>query len=164
MGSACLWAVVPAFTVGTSISAAASKWLSRHNCSAASPLLVPGIVAGASVPLSCPALLAETCQAGSCVDPSVSWRLVWASLSPLSSPSESQSCVCLTQSPRSTLCVHLFQLPGWASASRGQCELVSAPMPTLCITGLTCTCFISLPALFVTGLFVLSAVLAVLHF
>jgi len=34
---------------------------SQRNCSAASPLLVPGIIAGASVPLSHPALLAETC-------------------------------------------------------------------------------------------------------
>ena len=124
MGSACLWAVVPAFTVGTSISAAASKWLSRHNCSAASPLLVPGIVAGASVPLSRPALLAETCQVGSCVDPSVSWRLVWASLSPLSSPSVSQGCAHLILSSLgspsvSQACVHLFQLPRLVSVSQG---------------------------------------------
>ena len=62
MGSVCLWAVVLAFMVlGTSIFAAASKWLSQHNCSTARPLRVPGIIAGASVPLSCPVLLAETC-------------------------------------------------------------------------------------------------------
>ena len=61
-GSACLWEVVLAFMVlDVSISAAASEWLSQHNCSAASPLLVPGIIAGASVPLSRPALLAKTC-------------------------------------------------------------------------------------------------------
>ena len=38
--------------LGASISAAASKWPSQHNCSATSSLLVPGIIAGAcfSVP------------------------------------------------------------------------------------------------------------------
>ena len=43
-----------------SIFTAASKCLSQHICSAASPVLVPGIIAGNSVPLSHPALLAET--------------------------------------------------------------------------------------------------------
>ena len=56
MGSACLLAVALTSPVlGTSVSAAASKWPSQHNCSAASPLLVPGIIATASDPLSCPA-------------------------------------------------------------------------------------------------------------
>ena len=58
MGSVWLWAVLLAFSVlGKSISIAASKWLFQHNCKAVSPLLVPGIIAGASVPLSHPALL-----------------------------------------------------------------------------------------------------------
>ena len=61
MGSGCLWAVVLAFVVlGASISAAASEGPSQHICSAASPLLAPGIFAGAYVPLSHPALLAGT--------------------------------------------------------------------------------------------------------
>ena len=50
------------------ISTAASKWPSQRICSSASPLLVPGIIVGASVPLSCPALLAEACWVGACVD------------------------------------------------------------------------------------------------
>ena len=50
-----------AFSVGAPVSAAASKWRSQHTCSAASPLLGPGIIAGASVPLTRPALLAEAC-------------------------------------------------------------------------------------------------------
>ena len=50
-----------AFAVGAPVSAAASKWRSQHTCSAASPLLGPGIIAGASVPLTRPALLAEAC-------------------------------------------------------------------------------------------------------
>ena len=58
LGSVCLWEVVLAFMVlDESISAPASKWLSQCNCSATSPLLVPGIIASASVPLSLPALL-----------------------------------------------------------------------------------------------------------
>ena len=62
MGSVCLWAVILAFVVlGESISAATSKWSSQHKCSVASSLLVPGTIAGASVPLSRTALLAETC-------------------------------------------------------------------------------------------------------
>ena len=116
MGSVWLWAVLLAFSVlGKSISIAASKWLFQHNCKAVSPLLVPGIIAGASVPLTCPTMLAKTCQVGACLDPSVLHQLVWGSLSPLSSP--------LCHGP----CVHLFQLPRLVSAQWGQCGLVSAP-------------------------------------
>ena len=62
MGSGYLWAVVLAFVVlGASIPTAASEGPSQLICSAASPLLVPGIIAGASVPLFRPALLAGTC-------------------------------------------------------------------------------------------------------
>ena len=61
MGSGCLWAVVLVFVVlGVSISSAASEGPPQRTCSAASPLLVPGIFAGASVPLFCPVLLAGT--------------------------------------------------------------------------------------------------------
>ena len=57
-----LWAVLLAFAVlATSLSGAVSKWPSEHICSAASRLLVREIIAGASVPLSRPLLLAETC-------------------------------------------------------------------------------------------------------
>ena len=62
MGSPYLWGVLLALAVlDLSISAAAWKWLSQHIFTAASTLLVPGIIAGACTPLSCPALLAEAC-------------------------------------------------------------------------------------------------------
>ena len=76
-------------------------------------------------------------------------RLVWASLSPLSSPSVSLG------PSMSRACMHLSQLPHLTSASRGSCGLVSAPqlpVPTLSITGFICTCFHSLPAFFVSGI------------
>ena len=61
MGSVCLSAVALAFAaLGASISTAASERPSQHICSAASRLLVRGIIAGASVPLSRSALLAKT--------------------------------------------------------------------------------------------------------
>ena len=51
VGSVCLWAVLLALAVlDASISAAASKWPSQHVFIAASPLLIPGILARASVP------------------------------------------------------------------------------------------------------------------
>ena len=56
-GSVCLQAVLLALAVlDTSISAVASKWPSQRIFTAASPLLDPGIFAGASVPWSYPAL------------------------------------------------------------------------------------------------------------
>ena len=62
MDSVCLWAVLVSAVLGASISAAAaSKWPFQRNCSAAGPLLVPGIITNASVPLSRPVLLAITC-------------------------------------------------------------------------------------------------------
>ena len=62
MGSVCFLAVILAFMVlGAPISTAASKWLSQHNCRAASSLLVPGIIDSASVSPFCPVLLAKTC-------------------------------------------------------------------------------------------------------
>ena len=59
MGSVCLWAVLVFAVLGAPISAAAaSGWPSPRSCGAAGLLLVPGIIASASVPLSRPALLA----------------------------------------------------------------------------------------------------------
>ena len=111
---------------------------------AASPLLVPGIIADASVPLSYAALMAEACWVGACVDIfSVLWPsplhcgvLFGASLSPLSSPSVSWGlCALVSASWALPLhcgaCVHLFQLP----------------RPALCIAELVCTGFGSLDAL-----------------
>ena len=60
MGSICFWAVLLAFAVlDTSISTDTSKWPPQHIFTAASPLLVPGIIAGVSVPWYFPALLTE---------------------------------------------------------------------------------------------------------
>ena len=53
MGEVCLWAAVVAFKVlGTLLPQLLPKWPSQHNCSAASPLPAPWILAGASVPIS----------------------------------------------------------------------------------------------------------------
>ena len=70
---------------------------------------------------------------GSFLVPSASRRLVWASLSPLSSPSTSRGLCALVLAPRACLlqhgaCVHLSQFP----------------RPALFVAGLLCTCFISL--------------------
>ena len=60
MGSVCLWAVLLALAVlDMSISAAASKWPSQSIFTAVSPLLVPEVFTGASVPLLHPTLPAE---------------------------------------------------------------------------------------------------------
>ena len=65
MGSLCLWTVLLALAVlDTSVSTAASECPCQHTSSAAGPLLVLGIITGASVPLPRPALL----TAGACVD------------------------------------------------------------------------------------------------
>ena len=118
MGSACLWTVPLALAVlDASISTATSKWLSQHICTAAHPLLGPGITAGASVPQSCPALLGRGfCSSflGSSAVPSASQRLVRPSLSPLSLPSLSQSWTARISAPGCSLhlgaYVHSFQL------------------------------------------------------
>ena len=69
MGSVCLWAVLLDLAVwDTSISAVASKWPNQHIFTATSPLFVPGIFASAPVPWPYPALQAEGCQVGACVD------------------------------------------------------------------------------------------------
>ena len=163
MGSACLWAVVPAFAVGTSISAAASEWLSQHNCSAASPLLVPGIIAGASVPypalrcwrkLARQAFVQTLCIAGTCVGfPQPCKLTLWvAELCALDSVPEAHPLCALVSAPRAGLCM---------AGPVGTCF---GPHAHPQHHGVYVHLFISLPALFVTALFVLSTVLAVLHF
>ena len=62
MGSIWLWASLSVLPVlDTSISPVALKWPSQHILTAASPLLSPGIFAGASVPWSCPVLQGKAC-------------------------------------------------------------------------------------------------------
>lgn len=51
-----------------SVSAAATKWPSQHIFTIVSPLLLPGIFPGVSVPWYLPALKAEPCFLGACVD------------------------------------------------------------------------------------------------
>ena len=117
MGSVCLWVVVLAFRVlGTSISAAASKWLSQQNCSATSPLLVLGnhCRCFCSSVLPCAAgrnLLGRCLCVSFCV---------------------AATCVGFPQPPKLTLCV------------AGLCTPVSAPWAGLCRRGLVWTCFGSL--------------------
>ena len=63
--SVCLWTVLPTLTVlDTSISAAAFKQPSQHIFTATSPVLDPGVIAGASVSWSCRLKLAR-------------WELMW---------------------------------------------------------------------------------------
>ena len=60
VGFVCLWAVLLALAMlDTSISSVTSKWTSRHIFTATSPLPVPGIIAGASVPQFHPTLKAK---------------------------------------------------------------------------------------------------------
>ena len=138
---------------------------------AASPLLVPGIIADASVPLSYPALMAEACWVGACVDifsvprpsPLHCSVLFGASLSPLSPPSVSWglcalvsaswalplhcgACVHLFQLPRPALCVAELVCAGFGSLDslsvlQGLCALVSSLWPTLFVSGLVCSSF-----------------------
>ena len=68
--------------------------------------------------------------------PSASWRLVWASLSPLSSPSVSWSFVHLPRPPEPSLCVVRLMctclgLTGLPSAPHNLCALQSVCMPPL---------------------------------
>ena len=68
--------------------------------------------------------------------PSASWRLVWASLSPLSSPSVSWSSVHLPRPPEPSLCVVRLMctclgLTGLPSAPHNLCALQSVCMPPL---------------------------------
>ena len=156
MYSVCLWVVLLVLAVlDTPISAAASKWPSQ-DIIATSPLLVPGIIAHASVSWFRLALLAEACYLEACVDlfsvpqPSpLSQRLVWASLRPLSSlyvpqglcaPISAPWALCLCH----RACVHFFQLLG-PSLCCGACVyLVHFTGHTLYVAGLLCTCLSSL--------------------
>lgn len=67
MGSLCLWEVGLAFVVS---GASISEWPSQHDRRATGRLLVPGIIAGASVPPSGAALSAGTSWVGRCSDAS----------------------------------------------------------------------------------------------
>ena len=105
---------------------------------AASALLVPGIIGGASVPLSYPALVAEACWVGARADLfSAPWPsplhcsvLSGASLSPLSPPSALWGLRALRSAPRACplRCragMHWFWVPG----------------PSLSVSGLMCSPF-----------------------
>ena len=127
---------------------AASKWPSQHVFTATSPLPVPGIIASASVPLWCPARLAESCYIGACVDLSCDLGIM-------------DTCVGFPQAPELALCVtqvhfvHSFGSPSLPSAWQGLCSLSWLPClssgsqagvhfsrlfsPTLCFAGLVCT-------------------------
>ena len=148
MGSVCLWAVLLALAeLDKSISAAASKWPSQRVCSAARRLLVPGVIVGASVPLSRPALLAEAGWEGTCVDlflcplhhrdlcglPSAPLRLpsvLWGLCPRVSVP---EACpLCRGE------CVPLLHLPGLPTSSQGHELLFLLPGPALWATRLVC--------------------------
>ena len=127
---------------------AASKWPSQHVFTATSPLPVPGIIASASVPLWCPARLAESCYIGACVDLSCDLGIM-------------DTCVGFPQAPELALCVtqvhfvQSFGSPSLPSAWQGLCSLSWLPClssgsqagvhfsrlfsPTLCFAGLVCT-------------------------
>ena len=81
---------------------------------------------------------------GSFLVPSVSQRLVWASLSPLSPTSVSWGLCALVLVPKALplccrACAHLFQPPGLPFPSQGLCALILALRSTLCIEGFVCT-------------------------
>ena len=88
---------------------------------------------------------------GSPALPSVSWKLVWASLSPLSSPSMLRGLCALLSSHQacplcSSACVHLSWPPGPAICVPGLCALVLAPQACpLCCRA--CVFFFWLPGL-----------------
>ena len=160
--SFCLWAVRLALALlHTSISTAVSK-PSQHIFTAASPLLVPGIFAGASGPQSCPALHCKTKLDR--------WGLMWIySWLPDCALCFAETCVGFPQAPEVTFCFVglVYTCLGSLSphsALRSLCSLVSAhqacplclracvhlfqlPGTTLCILGLMCTCLGSLDPL-----------------
>ena len=95
---------------------------------------------------------------GSPALPSVSWKLVWASLSPLSSPSMLRGLCALLSSHQacplcSSACVHLSWPPGPAICVAGLCALVLAPQacPLCCRACVHLSRFLG-PALYVMGL------------
>lgn len=138
--SFCFGAVLLALAVlHTSIFTAVSKPF-QHVFTAASPLIVPGFFAGASVPQSCPALHCKTKLAR--------WSLMWIfSQLPNCALCFAETCVGFPQAPEVTLCfvwlmytclgslsphsaLHSFcsllSSPGLPSMSQGLCSLVSA--------------------------------------
>ena len=82
---------------------------------------------------------------GSPALPSVSWKLVWASLSPLGSPSTLRGLCAFLSSHQvcplcGSACVHLSWLPGPAVCVAGLCALVLAPWAYCLCCRLVCTC------------------------
>ena len=159
VGSVCLWAVLLALAVlHISISTAVSK-PSQHIFTAASPILVPGIFAGASVPRSCPALNCKTKLAR--------WGLMWIFAWFLNCAlCFAETSVGFPQAPELTLCIMGLVYTCLSSLSPHfalccLCSLVSAHQAhplclrvcvhlfrllgtSLCIPGLMCTCLGSL--------------------
>ena len=85
---------------------------------------------------------------GSPALPSVSWKLVWASLSPLGSPSRG-ACVHFSHLTRSALCVTVLVCTclgslGLLSVLQACVHLSWLPRPALCVAGLVCSSFGSL--------------------
>lgn len=93
-------------------------WLSQHSFSAVTPYLSRGIIAGASVPLSCPALQQELAEQR-LVDPSVTRATCVGFPQPPSSASVSWTCVHLAKFPRSTL-TPIVSVCALISASRAR--------------------------------------------
>ena len=136
-----------------SISTAASKWPSQRICSAASPLLVPGIIVCASVPLSHPTLLAEACWVWACMDlflcPLHRRDFCGLPSAPWVHPLCHGACVPLSWLPRPALCFveigcACFSSWGWPLCHRPCVDLLWLPMLALCITRFVGTCFFSL--------------------
>ena len=127
---------------------AASKWPSQHVFTATSPLPVPGIIASASVPLWCPACLAESCYVGACVDLSC---VLCLRDTCVSFPQAPELALCVTQvhfvhlfgSQACPLlggvCVHLSWLPCLPSGAQAGVHLSRLLSPALCFAGLVCT-------------------------
>lgn len=170
MGPVCVWAALLALAVlDTSISTAASKWPSQHISTVASPQLSPGSLLCFCSPVP-PCTASQSLLGrglcgfflGSPTVPSVSWRLLWASLSPRNSPPVLWAHVRLSQLHSPSLCITglvcaCLSSPGPASASQDLCALVWAPrahplhrgacvrlprlpVPGLCFMGLVCAC------------------------
>ena len=176
VGPVCVWAALLALAVlDTSISTAASKWPSQHISTVASPQLSPGSLLCFCSPVP-PCTASQSLLGrglcgfflGSPTVPSVSWRLLWASLSPRNSPpvlwahvhlSKLHSpslcitglvCACLSSTGPSSssrgLCALVWAPRAPSSASRGLCALASAPGARPLLHG-ACVCLSGLPGL-----------------
>lgn len=148
MGSLCLWEVGLAFVVS---GASISEWPSQHDRRATGRLLVPGIIAGASVPPSGAALSAGTSWVGARMHPSAWRRLVRAPLSAAAHPA-SPSCA-PPRPPRLASapwpCAHLPGA-GWPLRS-GWCGSLPAPRAHPLRRGVSGHAFCLVPARFVAG-------------